>query len=90
MSEIDIYDMIALKVRKLEREKKKAKMTEEELRKSLEFVCEERIKLQEQVKELQQIIDKAIEYIEKDYYTIDIGDEVKDDLLNILRGEDNE
>ncbi len=54
MSEIDIYNSIALKIRKLEKEKKKAKMTEEELRKSLEFVCEERIKLQEQVKELQQ------------------------------------
>lgn len=71
MSEIDIYNSIALKIRKLEKEKKKAKMTEEELRKSLEFVCEERVKLQEQVKELQQEnerLKKQLEYLRTDEY----------------------
>ena len=39
--------------------------------------------------ELEQRIDKAIEYIEENYFTPTINDiDKKCDLLNILRGED--
>ena len=62
-------------------------MTKEELEKSLDFVCEERERLQDR-------IDKAIEYIEKQYELIKDSDErwqpVLDNkkLLNILRGKE--
>ena len=50
------------------------------------------------LKELQQRIDKAIEYIEKrDFVEVEIDNEpfsndfdFKENILNILRGEDNE
>ena len=75
-------------------------MTKDELRKSLDFVNEERDKLQkwvyyykDHVIEQNKRINKAIEYIEKNeiscYYT-ENGKiiSVSQELLNILRGED--
>lgn len=69
-------------------------MTKEELRKSLDFVNEEIERLQKENDELQQRIEKAIDYIEKhETFSYDencniIGGYEINDLLNILRGKD--
>lgn len=53
--------------------------------KHAENVYNEELELYNEVVRLREIIDKATEYIEKDYYTIDVGDIVKKDLLDILK-----
>lgn len=72
-------------------------MTKEELRKSLDFVCEERERLQVR-------IDKAIEYIKRHSRQEEMWFDNKkgelhqdiiiicktDDLLNILEGKEND
>lgn len=62
----------------------------QELKERYEILKKEHIDTITRNEEKQQIIDKAIEYIKKDYYTIDMGDIVKEDLLEILGGKENE
>ena len=75
-----------LKNDELQQENKQLKEQLEYLRSNeyLNQVKWERNFNEELVKDLQQRIDKAINYIKKDYYTIDMGDIVKEDLLKIL------
>ena len=64
-------------------------MTKEELRKSLDFVCEERERLHNEKEELQLRIDKAIEYIKENSNAFGVIETIHNGvLLNILRGED--
>ena len=66
-------------------------MTEEELRKSLDFVCEERDRLQERI---EKAINELKTTYNKEYYYKYNGkylkSEITTDLLNILNGRSDE